>query len=360
MTTPTDLHEWVEPFLQRAIRSDGASAVRLVLDLLDQGASTEAVIVDLLAVAQKESGERWLKNEWTVADEHVVSGVTQRSLDAIANQLVPPAPAGSVVVACAEGDWHSLPAQMFAEVLRSHGLAVCFLGASTPSDHLARLLKRDRPDALIVTCNLALFFAGVTALVDAAHRTGTPVIAGGRALMSGPARARRLGADAWAPDVAATAARLGQWADDRPIPRPDPTPVDGVAVQLDLDSPLLAAAAFDSMIASHPPMRVFTTQQLTRTREDLISIVRFMAAARLVDDPTLLMEFLDWLNSLLAARGVPATALVAGLKALAPLVDNADPQAGELSRDAVRHVLAGGQVHASTPGNNPGASRQRR
>lgn len=272
MTALIDLHDSVEPFLERAIRNDGTSAVRLALDLLDQGASIEAVVIDLLAAAQNESGERWLKNDWTVADEHVVSGVTQRSLDAIANSVRRATPVGSVVVACAEGDWHSLPAQMCAEVLRSHGWAVSFLGASTPSDHVARLLTRDRPDALIVTCNLALFYAGVTCLVDAAHRTGTPVIVGGRALRSGPANAQRLGTDAWAPDVASTVATLREWGEDRPFPRPDPTTRDSGAVQLDLDSPLLAAAAFDSMIASYPRMSSFKTEQLARTREDLAFI----------------------------------------------------------------------------------------
>lgn len=343
MSTRADLHDSVEPFLERAIRSDAASAVRLALNLLDQGASTEAVVVDLLAAAQYESGERWLRNQWTVADEHVVSGVTQRSLDAIANSVEPAAPSGSVVVACAEGDWHSLPAQMFTEVLRSHGFEVAFLGASTPSDHVARLLARVRPDALIVTCNLALFFAGVTSVADAAHRTGTPVIAGGRALRSGPGRAIRLGADGWAPDVAATLATLHEWAQERPSPPPDPTPFDGVAMVLDLDSQLLASAAFDSMTASHPWMGDFTTEQVARTREDLAFIVRFTAAARLVEDPTVLLEFLDWLNSLLCARGVPRAALIAGLEALAPLVDNADPKARHLILDALRHLSDDGR-----------------
>jgi methanogenic corrinoid protein MtbC1 len=328
----------VEPFLERAIRSDGASAVRLALGLLDQGASTEAVVVDLLAPAQRESGERWLHNDWTVADEHVVSGVTQRSLDAIANSIEPPVAEGSVVVACAEGDWHSLPAQMCAEVLRSHGFDVSFLGASTPSDHVARLLTRDRPNALIVTCNLALFFTGVASLVDAAHRTGTPVIAGGRALLHGPERARRLGADAWAPDVASAGAILREWVADRPSPSTDPTTLDGIALQLDLDAPPFAAAAFDSMITSYPGMGRLTAEQLARTREDLAFIVRFIAAAQLVDDPTVLTEFLDWLSSLLAARDVPRIALIAGLDALAPLVGDADSAARELTQVALRHV----------------------
>ena len=339
----------VETFLEQAMHNEGASAVRLALDLLEQGASTEDVIVDLLGAAQRESGERWLRNEWTVADEHAVSGIAQRSLDAVANSARPTFKAGSLVVACAEGDWHSLPAQMFAELLRSEGFAVTFLGASTPSDHVARLLVRDRPDALLVTCNLPLFFGGVTGVVDAAHRSGVPVIAGGRALGSGPARARRLGADEWAPDVAGAVNTLRQWADSRPALRSEPTRTDPVAVRLDLDSPLMAAEAFEAMVLSYPWMGALTADQLARTREDLAMIVRFVAAAQLVDDAGVLAEFLDWLTALLRARSVPPTALVAGLEVLAPLLDKTSPAAGALARDALRHLADDGRAKSVRP-----------
>ena len=352
MSPVADLKDVVGPFLGHAIRGDASSAVGLTLDLVDQGASVESVIVDLLAAAQYECGERWQRNDWSVADEHLVSGVTQRCLGAIANTVAPATPTGSVVVACAEGDWHSLPAQMFAEVLRSRGFAVAFLGASTPVDHVARLMVRDRPDALIITCNLAPFFAGVTSVADAAHRTGTPVIAGGRALRSGPERALRLGADAWAPDVSTAVATLRAWAGDRPCPSPDPTTFDGVAMILDLESSHLASAALESMMASRSWMSGYDAEQLARTREDLAFIVRFIAAARLVEDPGVLMEFLDWLNSVLGARSVPTAALVAGLEALAPLVDDADPQAVLLIRDALRHVSEHVQGHKTSTESN--------
>jgi methanogenic corrinoid protein MtbC1 len=337
MSAPAVVYEAVETFLDLAIHSDAPSAIRLTLDLLDQGAKAEAVIVDLLAAAQRESGRRWLRNEWTVADEHVVSGVTQRALDAVANTVEPPRHDGAVVVACAEGDWHALASQMFAEMIRCHGYHVTFLGASTPAEHVARLLTRDRPDALIVTCSLSLYFAGVTRLANAAHRAGVPVIAGGRAL-NGP-RALRLGADAWEPDVAATLAKLRSWR-DRPPALLDPISSDVLAVQLDIDSPVLAAGAFDTMMDSYPHMREFNPDQLDRTREDLVFILRYVAAARLVDDRAVFQEFLGWLTELLETRGVPATALVAGLDALAPVVDSVDVDAGQLVRHGLRELQA--------------------
>jgi methanogenic corrinoid protein MtbC1 len=328
--------ETVEAYLRQAVSGDPRLGVRLALDLIDSGVASSDVIVELLGAAQREAGERWLANKWTVAEEHLVSGVSQKALDAVANTIEPPAATGLVVVACAEGDWHSLPAQMFAEMLRGKGFAVTFLGASTPAADIAALLSRQRPDALAVSCNLALFFGGVTRLADAAHRQGIPVIAGGRALGLEPGRSARLGADAWAAGLDDAVSVLRGWqADPPPVPA-EPTPVNQVAVQLDVRAAAIADEAFESLRAGFPPLASFSDLQLTRTREDLAFIARFTAAARLVADESVLTEMLAWLRMLLANRGVPSGALEAGLRALAPVIRETDPGAARL-------VLAGAQ-----------------
>ncbi|MCU1496402.1 MAG: cobalamin-binding protein [Acidimicrobiales bacterium] len=332
MIDAVDAPAAVAAYLDLAVLGRTGPAARFVLDLLDRGATAETVIVDVLAAAQHETGERWQRNEWSVADEHLVSGVTQRALDAVASAIGRPAVAGSVVVACAEGDWHSLPAQMGAELLRARGLAVSFLGASTSADHVARLLVRDRPDAVIITCNLPLYFPGVIRLADAAHRCGVPVVVGGRAVPS-LSRAVALGADAWASEVSAVAPRIATLTCP-PCPDSSAASLDPAAVLLDLDSSRLAAQASELMIAAHPFMRSFNDEQLARTREDLAFTVRFVAAAVIVRDRSVVTEYLGWLCALLVARGVPTTAVLASLEALIPLVTVTDAAAGELARVA--------------------------
>jgi methanogenic corrinoid protein MtbC1 len=334
MTAVTDA---VEAYLDRAILGDGRAGVRIALDLIDHGVPSNDVIFGLLASAQREVGERWVANQWTVADEHLVSGVSQKALDAVANTIEPPAATGLVVVACAEGDWHSLPAQMFAEMLRAQGFDVAFLGASIPVDHVAALLSRQRPDALAVSCNLAMFFGGVTRLVDAAHRLNIPVIAGGRALGHGPERARRLGADGWAAGIDGAVDILRGWQHHRPDLSPEPTSFDPVTIQLDGIAAALADEAFECLRAGYPPMASFNDSQLARTKEDLAYITHYVAAARLVADPTVLSEMLAWLRTLLANRGVPPTALNVGLITLAPLIERTDPAAAQLVLDALQN-----------------------
>ncbi len=324
----------VDAYLLEALDGAGRACVRRALDLVDRGVPIDGVIVDLLGAAQREAGERWLRNEWSVADEHLTSGATQKALDAVANTVDQPPTEGLVVVACAEGDWHSLPAQMFADMLGARGFAVTFLGASTPVDHVAALLSRHLPDALAVSCNLPIFFNGVTRLADVAHRQGIPVIAGGRALGVDPDRALRLGADAWAATVDDAVVVLHGWLRGRPDVSPEPSVLVPELLLLDLQASEIAEVAFRSLSDAYPSMASYDDEQLARTREDLAFITRFTAAACLVEDLTVLTDMLDWLRTLLAARGVPPAAVAAGLSVLAPLIQRASAQAGQYVLDA--------------------------
>ena len=319
----------VTTFLELALSGEQRQAVRLATDLLDSGVPTATVITDLLAAVQREIGERWHRAEASTADEHLVTGVSQAALDALSSASAQIEPDGLVVVACAESDWHSLPAQMFAELLRAHGQGVLFLGPSTPAQDVAAFIQRRRPDALAITCNLPLSYIGCARLADVAHADGLPVIAGGRALTA--ARAATLGADAWTPGAGDAAATLRAWRGQAPVVSPHPVQLDQLALRLDAEATALGDAAMHGLEARFASMADYDARQRARSQEDLVYIVRFIAAARLVDDDEVFTSFERWLAALLAARGVPEHALAAGLEALAPLLRDVDRTADRLA-----------------------------
>jgi methanogenic corrinoid protein MtbC1 len=327
----------VEAFIGHALAGAHDQAVALALSQLDDAVPEELVITELLAPALRQVGERWQANELSVADEHLVTSAAEASLYALANEARPETGGSPVAVACAEGDWHAVAAHMFAEVLRSRGLATTFLGASTPAEHVTRFLERHRHGALVVSCNLAIFFPGVAALVDAAHVVGVPVLAGGRALRTNQC-AHLLGADGWAPDAGSSIEVLASWHQRTPPVRTTPARLDAAAIELDLRADELGAAAFIDLSKHFRAMSSYSMRQLAQTRQDLVYIVRFVAAAQLVNDSSVLTEFLEWLAYVLSARRVPRSALVAGLEALAPLLRQVSPQAGELAEVGARVV----------------------
>ncbi len=322
--------DYLQTYLRDAVLGNRRAAVRLTLDLLDRRVSRELIVVDLLAAAQREVGQRWYCNELTPADEHLASGVTAAALDTLMGETSQP-PGGSLtVVTCAEGDFHSLAAQMFGELLREHGVGATVLGASTPAEVVAEFLVRSGADSLAISCSVPLFFPGTVRLADAAHRQGIPVIAGGPAFGHGPGRAERLGADAWALTAADAAAILLGWRSEPPSVNRDPTPVDPVALRLTAQAEALGGAAFDGLAARFPPMAGYDERRMARAREDLVFIVQFLAATLLAADQAIFGDFLYWLQNLLVQRGVPAQALIAGLEALRPVVEAVDTGAALL------------------------------
>ncbi len=320
---------YVQTYLRDAVLGNRRSAVRLTLDLLDKRVSREQIVVDLLAAAQQEVGHRWYCNELTPADEHLASGVTGAALDTLMGETSQPG-ASLAVVACAEGDFHSLAAQMFGELLREYGIGVSVLGASTPGDVVAEFLLRSGAGSLAISCSVPIFFPGTVRLIDAAHRQGIPVIAGGPAFGNGPSRAERLGADAWALTAADATAILLGWKSEPPSVSREPTLVDPVALRLTAQADALGGAALDSLAARFLPMADYDERQLARTREDLVFIVQFLAAALLAADQAIFGDFLNWLQNLLVYRGVPPQALIAGLEALRPVVEAVDAGAALL------------------------------
>lgn len=320
----------VPQFLAAAVGGDSRRGRRLALDLLDAGACLDEVVVDLLACAQRRVGENWMHDRWSVVDEHRASAVTQVTLDCVASAGEVSTERARVVVACAEGDWHSLPSQMFAEQLRSRGFAVDFLGASCPAAQVGSYLRRRSADALVVSCSMAIFFGGVVRCADAAHANGVRVMAGGGALGDDPSRAMALGADAWARDVNAATAVLDDWNGLPPLVDVPPTRVDTEAVELSALARQISAEAYDELAAAWSPMADYTPEQRARTLEDLCYITQFAAAARLARDRSVFTDFVYWLDTVLSARHVPLQGLTAGLGVLIPIVGRTSAEAARL------------------------------
>lgn len=321
---------YVEPYLGDAVVGNRRPAVDLILGLRDHRVPEADIVEDLLAVAQREVGERWYRNELSPAYEHLASGVAMAALDALAGEMPPPTRDGLVVVACAEGDWHSLSAQMFGEALRASGFDVSVLGASTPAAAVVDFLTRAGGDSLAVSCNMPIFFPGVARLINAAHEIGVPVIVGGRAFGDDDRRAARLGADAWATGASDAAETLADWHAHRPQIGSEPVRLDETALHMFAASSALATAALGDLTASPSPILDLDADQVTHLHENLVFVVQFLAAARLVADDSIFEHFLVWLDELFRTRGLAPEVLAAGLKALTPRLIGVDPDTTRL------------------------------
>lgn len=113
-------------------------------------------VVERIALVEKYLNEavegrstRWASAGWPTTGPSPTSTwpvAPPSALDALASTIDVPETAGSVLIVCAKGDWHSLASQMMAQMLRARSYVVAFLGASTSVDHVPVLSGPTRLD----------------------------------------------------------------------------------------------------------------------------------------------------------------------------------------------------------------------
>ncbi|GIF49278.1 methanogenic corrinoid protein MtbC1 [Asanoa ferruginea] len=283
-------------YLRCLDEADENGAIDLALALLDGGVPADTVLLSLVAPAQAQVGEWWQRNEWSVAQEHAATHISERVVAAVGATVRPRPTRSRIVVACLDGEWHALPPRLVAEVLRLDGWDVTFLGASVPSAHLVSYLHRHDPRAVLLACALPMRLPQAFRAIEACRRTDVPVLVGGRGFGSDGRWARRLGVP-FAGDARAASALLSA-----PLPSALPP-----ALVDDTEYPALLAARVEliDLVLDRLDLSRYSPAQVDATVADLGYIVDSLAAAVYVDDGSLFAEFVSWLGEVLASRGVP-------------------------------------------------------
>ena len=326
----TDLAAIRADYLDRLEASDEAGAVVVALAALDAGYDAEAVLLDVVAEAQREVGERWAAGTWTVVQEHVATHISERVVAAVSRHRPAPRPTGigRIAVACLDGEWHGLPARLLAEVLAHHGWEVTFLGSSVPATQIAVHLNTQGPDVVALSSSLPSRLPAARRMVEACRATGTPILAGGAAFGPDGRWARAVGADGWAPDARAAARLLtgSSLAGDDAAVTVDDASREEQALLLARRGELVAAVG-TRLREAHP------SEELA---DDLGHLVDFLAAAVYVDDPTLLARFLAWVGSVTVPRGLTAGEVGPAIAELTTRLGDSPRTVAVLRSDAVR------------------------
>lgn len=293
---------------------DTGLAYQLVLGLMDNGHPFPVILEEVLASIQWESGRRWQVGDYSISEEHASTAAVETLIGLLSGSFEQSATDKLVVVVvCAEGETHTLPARMATALLAYEGFRTIFLGTSLPANDLRGYLATTAPDALVVSCTRPANLPGARACVAAGHDAGVPVAVGGRAFSDHGDRAAALGADAYAPKLSALPEVLENW-------QPEPAAAEQqVAVRADTTTPRASTRTSvvtqimqflaDGQTADDTPGRI-----LTECAEDLFDT---MAAALYLDDDKLLADHATWLSQLLdhhAHVSVPAERLLQRLR----------------------------------------------
>jgi methanogenic corrinoid protein MtbC1/DNA-binding CsgD family transcriptional regulator len=304
------------------------------------GRTPGELITDVLAPVQREIGDHWHHNLWTVADEHVATALVEQVVTALASSAPDPPSSGRgrLAVVCAEREWHTLPARMAAELWRWDGWDVTFLGGSVPPEQVGRWLASARPDVLAISCSVSTAIPGVLRVAEVATDVGVACVAGGAGLGVDPRLARSLGMR-WSATPAGLAAAL-----DGPDPDLDWAALQNRRREADQLSSIvdpLADQALASLMAAHPGVPPYSEGERLDIRRDYRSILEFLVATVLCDDVRIFTGFLEWLQTMLTSRDLPVTVLPARVTALAGVLPRRHERSRYLCDQAVRWLVTG-------------------
>lgn len=165
------------------VRSPGLLANRLLEALINFDETTadqllaeaaslyppETVCVDIIQNILTEIGERWARNEVTIATEHFSSTLCRFRLNAMIEALPVNENGPVVLTACAPQEFHELGVVITTYFLRCYGWRAIYLGQNLPALDLEKDLRQLKP-------SLIVFSAGRTETAILLAREVLPVL----------------------------------------------------------------------------------------------------------------------------------------------------------------------------------------
>jgi MerR family transcriptional regulator, light-induced transcriptional regulator len=288
-------------------RGDAAAVTGLLRKLLASGSEPVSVLTDVVAAAQREVGRRWQRGEWSVAEEHAATDMAISATKVVAEHVRhTPITRGSVLVACAEREWHALPAMIIDCALRAHGWDTTLLGASTNPMRLNQYLQDRGPEAVAVSASVLGSLPTCRRFIEASTASGVPILVGGPAFGPDDVRARALGATAWARDAHGAITAMAELPAVVSPAAPLLSSSAAEQAALDEDHRRLVALlrARWSLVASVTTPEADCLHSVMDVADDALhQILHALSAALLTGDHRIVGETSSWVADVLRTRG---------------------------------------------------------
>lgn len=192
-----------------AVRSpDDARAVQFIREVLADGATVEAVYLDLLAPSARRLGQMWESDECDFVEVTVSLGRMQRLLRDLSQVFLADAtrsePVGSVLLTCIPGEQHTLGIIMVGEFLLRDGWRV-LVGAPWSESDLLTMVGTEWYDVIGFSVGsesrLPLLKRDIRRLKSASRNPHVQFMVGGQVFSEDPSLADQVGANAIAGDA---------------------------------------------------------------------------------------------------------------------------------------------------------------
>lgn len=192
-----------------AVRSvDDARGAQFIRGVLSEGASVEAVYLDLLAPSARRLGAMWDNDECDFVEVTVALGRMQRLLRDLSQVFLAESghaePVGNVLLTCVPGEQHTLGIIMVGEFLLRDGWRV-LVGAPWTESDLLTMVASEWYDVIGFSVGtesrLNVLRRDIRRLKTASRNPNLQIMVGGQLFADDPSMAEQVGANAIASDA---------------------------------------------------------------------------------------------------------------------------------------------------------------
>lgn len=114
--------------------------------MMDSGELVRQLVLPLM----REVGERWHRGEISIAQEHMITSLTEQLLGTLLGMHRPNREATRLIFSTPAGHWHSVGILAAALLAAGCGLSPIYLGPNLPAKEIARAARRSGSRAVVV------------------------------------------------------------------------------------------------------------------------------------------------------------------------------------------------------------------
>jgi methanogenic corrinoid protein MtbC1 len=192
-------------YLEKILAGRPDEAIEQVLEAIDgRGPSVKAAYLEVLIPALREVGRLWHAGELSIAEEHAVTAITQRTMALLCERARSPRSSAhankTALFACVAGNMHDLGIRAVSDFFEMAGWRTIFLGSDVPHAEIARAVQSFGADVVLLAATLDPHLKEVQRTIErmrAQENRDVKVIVGGPAFATVPDLWRKVGADGY-------------------------------------------------------------------------------------------------------------------------------------------------------------------